>query len=61
MRTDADLPQRGLGAKLDKPQSWVHNCETGSRRVDICEFIEWARACDVEPVQALRRLLKDMG
>jgi hypothetical protein len=33
---EADLTQRQL---LKKPQSWVHNCETANRRVDLTEFI----------------------
>ena len=38
LREGASLTQRELGAKLGKPQSWVHNCETGNRRLDITEF-----------------------
>ena len=59
MREEAGMTQRELGAKLDKPQSWVQNCETSSRRVDVTEFVSWARACGVEPVEAFRRLLEE--
>ena len=31
------------------PQSWVHNCETANRRVDIAEFVSWSKACGVDP------------
>ena len=61
LREEAGLTQRALGKRLGKPQSWVYNCETANRRVDITEFVRWAKACDVEPQRALRRLLKILG
>ena len=47
------MTQRDLGKKLRKPQSWVFNCESANRRVDVTEFILWARACGVESWDAL--------
>ena len=61
LREEADLTQRELGKRVGKPQSWVQNCETGSRRIDIREFIAWAQACDISPKVALNRLLVVMG
>jgi hypothetical protein len=58
MREEAGLTQRQIGAKLGKPQSWVHNCEVANRRVDVTEFIRWARACGVDPLEAFKRTLK---
>lgn len=58
LREGASLTQRALGERLRQPQSWIYNCETGNRRVDVAEFCDWATACDVEPVAALRRFLK---
>ncbi|MCC6426037.1 MAG: helix-turn-helix transcriptional regulator [Phycisphaerales bacterium] len=55
LREEAELTQRALGAKLGKPQSWIYNCETGNRRVDLAEFCDWAAACGVDPVGAVRR------
>ena len=52
------MTQRKLGAKLNKPQSWVYNCEVANRRVDITEFILWAKACGVNPLQAFKRILE---
>lgn len=49
MRESAGLTQRELGKKLKEPQSWIYNCETGNRRVDIAEFIRWANACGQDP------------
>jgi transcriptional regulator with XRE-family HTH domain len=58
LREAAGLTQRELGDRLQKPQRWVYNCETANRRVDVAEFIAWARACDADPLAALSRLIK---
>ncbi len=58
LREEAGLTQRELGDRLGKPQSWVYNCETANRRVDVTEFIARARACGADPLAALARLLK---
>ena len=57
LREKAALTQRELGKRLKKPQSWVYNCETGNRRVDVTEFIAWARACEADPREAVARLI----
>lgn len=57
LREEAGLTQRALGQKLKKPQSWVYSCETAIRRVDVSEFIAWAKACKVEPEVAFVRFL----
>ena len=55
-RETARLTQRQIGRKLKRPQSWVYNCESGNRRVDVVEFCDWCRACDIAPADAIRRL-----
>ncbi len=57
LREEAGLSQRELAGRLAKPQSWVYNCETANRRVDVTEFIAWARACGADPRTAFARLL----
>jgi transcriptional regulator with XRE-family HTH domain len=57
LREDAGLTQRELGTKLEKPQSWIYNCETANRRVDLMEFVLWARACDKDPVKTVAEFL----
>jgi transcriptional regulator with XRE-family HTH domain len=57
VREKAGLTQRELGKRLRKPQSWVYNCETANRRVDVTEFIAWAKACDLDPRVAFDRFL----
>jgi len=58
LRQEAGLTQRELGKRLRKPQSYIYNCETANRRVDVTEFIAWAKACGMEPLTAFRRLLR---
>jgi transcriptional regulator with XRE-family HTH domain len=58
LREAAGLTQRQLARRPRRPQSWVYNCETANRRVDVSEFIAWAKACEIEPLVAFRRFLK---
>ena len=57
LREEAGLTQRQLGERLGKPQSWVYNCETLNRRVDVSEFVAWCKACDISPDDGLSRFL----
>jgi hypothetical protein len=57
MREKAGLTQRGMGKILNKPQSYIYNCEVANRRVDISEFILWSKACGIDPKKAFSRLL----
>ncbi len=59
-REEARLTQRELGERLNKPQSWIHNCETANRRMDIAEYVQWCRACGVDPLKGFRRALAEM-
>lgn len=61
LREEAALTQRDVGDRLGKPQSWVHNCEVGNRRVDVSEFVAWARACGVDPAAAFARFVAAEG
>lgn len=56
LREEAGMTQREIGGILKRPQSWVYDCETANRRVDVAEFCEWCRACNAEPAEALQRL-----
>ncbi len=60
IREKAGLTQREIGERLKKPQSYVHNCESANRRVDITEFVQWSKACDIDPKRAFSKLLKEL-
>ena len=57
LREEADLTQRALAAKLSVGHAWVYKCETGDRRVDLSEFCDWAKACGVDPLDAVTTFL----
>jgi transcriptional regulator with XRE-family HTH domain len=61
MREAAGLTQRELAKKLKLSHTMVHNSEVAERRVDVMEFADWCVACGVDPVGALRELLKRRG
>ena len=58
LRLRAGVTQAELGRRLGTSQVFVTRCESGSRRVDVAEFIEIARALGVEPQSALAELAK---
>jgi transcriptional regulator with XRE-family HTH domain len=57
LREGAGLTQRELGGRLRRAQSWVHNCETGNRRVDVTEFIAWCKGCEADPKRAFEQVM----
>ncbi|HEY7116644.1 MAG TPA: helix-turn-helix transcriptional regulator [Tepidisphaeraceae bacterium] len=58
LREEAGLTQRELAASIGQSQWWVARSETGSRRLDVAEFIDFCAGCGVEPTYALRNLMK---
>ncbi len=58
LREDAGMTHRDLAQRLGKAQSWVHNCETANRRVDVAEFIDWCDVCGLKPLDGFGRFLK---
>ena len=55
-RIEAGLTQRSMGARLRKPHTYVYKVEVGNRRIDPLEFIQWCRACRVDPSKKLKEL-----
>ena len=58
LREEAGLTQRDLGKRMKKPQSWIYNCESANRRVDVTEFAAWCRGCGADPLRAFKRALE---
>jgi len=56
-RIMAGLSQIDVAATLGKPQSYVSKIESGERRLDVVEFVEFARALGADPVRMLKAVL----
>ena len=50
--------QEDVANYLGKPQSFVSKYESGERRLDVVEFLEIARALDIDPVEIIAELEK---
>ena len=59
-RVAAGLTQRDLAARLKRPHTFVHKCESGERRIDPLEFIIWCIACDRDPSESLKELRREL-
>ncbi|WP_299735846.1 helix-turn-helix transcriptional regulator [uncultured Roseobacter sp.] len=48
-RKSKGITQQELADRLDRPQSYIAKVETGERRLDVIEFIEWSQALATRP------------
>ena len=56
LRVQAGLTQKTIAPKLQQEQSYVSKIERGERYVDMLFYLDWCRACMVEPVEAIKAL-----
>ena len=61
MRKDAGMTQRKLALRLGREQNFVARVEQGQRRVDLIEFVWICRACGVEPLGAIKKIVDSAG
>lgn len=57
LRRRAGLTQTEVGRRMGTSQVFVARCESGSRRVDVAEFIEIAVALGADPVKVFAELV----
>lgn len=57
-RTAAGLTQQDVADALGKPQSYVAKVEGLERRLDVIEFLEFAKAIGIDPMPVLRTTWK---
>ena len=57
-RAARGLSQAALAERLRRPQSYVSKFERGERRLDVVEFLEVARALEIDAFQLLRGLIE---
>jgi transcriptional regulator with XRE-family HTH domain len=56
IRQSSKLTQVQVAQRLHKPQSFVSKYERGERRLDVVEFLEVAKALEVNPSELLTQI-----
>ncbi|MBW8814058.1 MAG: helix-turn-helix transcriptional regulator [Caulobacterales bacterium] len=60
LRRAAGVSQAELGARLGKPQSWVHKIERHQRRADPAEFWKWCAALGLDAPAEFGRVVAQL-
>jgi transcriptional regulator with XRE-family HTH domain len=60
-RDAAGLSQRKFASKLKRSNSFIWKFEAGERQLKVLEFIEIAKALDIEPDELLRRVMRKLA
>lgn len=55
-RLELGLSQRTLGLKMGVVHSFIGKVETGDRRLDLFEFIEYCQALELDPKQIMQQI-----
>jgi transcriptional regulator with XRE-family HTH domain len=55
-RKKAGLTQSQVAKKLQRYQSFVATVESGQRRIDVVEFLDFADAIGFDPREAIKQL-----
>ena len=56
-RTATGLSQREFALRLKRSNNFVWRIEAGERQVNVLDFIEIAKAAEVEPDELIRRVV----
>lgn len=56
-RKSKGITQQDLADRLSRPQSYIAKVETGERRLDVVEFIEWAIGIDSTPPDLIANIM----
>ena len=59
-RLDLGLSQRALAEKLDVVHSFIGKVETGDRRLDVFEFVEYCHALNLNAADILQQLQTEL-
>jgi transcriptional regulator with XRE-family HTH domain len=55
-RKQSGLSQQEVADHLGRPQTYVSRCESGTRRMDVVEFLEMAEVIGFDPIVFLQKL-----
>ena len=57
MRLEKELSMRDLAVIIDEPHQFVGKIETGERRLDVYEYVQYCHALKVDPTIGLKLIL----
>jgi len=55
-RNEQGLTMRDFSELIDEPHQFVGKVETGERRLDIYEYVQYCKALNIDPVEGLKYL-----
>lgn len=58
LRKQRGLTQAQLAKLIDRPQSLIAKIESGERKLDICQFIDYADILGADPSKIVRELAR---
>ena len=58
LRKARGLLQQDVADRIGRPQGFVSKVESGSRRLDVIELLDFLRALDADPHEFIDRLLE---
>ncbi|MFC5431872.1 helix-turn-helix domain-containing protein [Paraburkholderia denitrificans] len=58
LRKERGLLQQDVADRLDRPQGFVSKVESGNRRLDVIELLDFLRALDADPHGFIDRLFE---
>ena len=53
------LRQFEVAKLMGRSQTWVARIESGQRRIDICEFRDFAKLYEIDPLKLWARIIGD--
>ena len=57
MRQEQDLSMRDFAILIDEPHQFVGKIETGERRLDVYEYVQYCQALKVDPTIGLKLIM----
>ncbi|CAJ9726261.1 XRE family transcriptional regulator [Burkholderia pseudomallei] len=58
LRKARGLLQQDVADRIGRPQGFVSKVESGSRRLDVIELLDFLRALDADPHEFIDRLIE---
>ena len=55
-RLKQDLTMRDLGELLNMPHQFIGKVESGERRLDVYEYVQYCKSLNIDPVKGLEFL-----